>query len=217
MSKIEFITFIIIILLVLGFLALLVTPQLIANLDVRQSFERAYGADRFGEAERLLAAYRAEQPDSVWAWVSYSRLLSKQERNLDAFGAVIKAIDLNPNDLDARLLQVYLITRVGTSEGVKAAIVEYRDRGGSEPIMHTYLGWAHAHDMDYARAEKEYKAYLDFKPDDAFALRALAEALLEQGKPEEARKLCSRALRVEPSNRDAQELWRRLTGESSKP
>ncbi|TET38043.1 MAG: tetratricopeptide repeat protein [Planctomycetota bacterium] len=217
MSKIEFITFIIIILLVLGFLALLVTPRLIANLDVRQSFERAYGADRFGEAERLLAAYRAEQPDSAWACMSYSRLLSRQGRNLDAYGAIMKAINRNPNDLDARLLQVYLITRIGTPGEVGAAVTEYRSRGGSEPIIHTYLGWAYAYDKDYARAEKEYRAYLGYKPDDAFTLRALAEVSLAQGKPDKARNLCGRALRVEPSNKDAQELWRRLTGESSRP
>jgi len=68
-------------------------------------------------------------------------------------------------------------------------------------IPHVNAGNAHAMEMAWRYAEKEYRSALELEPDNIDANNNLAVALAAQGRFKEARKWAERAVSIEPDPR----------------
>jgi len=150
--------------------------------------------------EELLAKYPGEPDLHLFLGISQLRL-----RNPDGAAIAIKrAIELDPNHLEARTLLGWLELEVRGN--VQGAIQEYSrvvELKPDSPQAHVKLGVAYKIQGDLDKALENYNVALAQHADYAEALSNRGWVLVEQEKWQEARNDFDQALRIKPGDQAA--------------
>ena len=110
-----------------------------------------------------------------------------------------RAIDLNPNDAAAYAGQAHWLLCLGRTDEALASARRAREL---DPLalFGTNIGWILFHARRYNEAIRELQTVLAVRPDDGIVLWYLGFALIEQGQPEEARRVLERSASVSDRN-----------------
>jgi len=164
-------------------------------VDARKDLGQGKAAEAKAEFEELLKQYPNES--DLHLFLGMSRL-----RMRDPQGAVLatrRAIELNPNHVDARTFLAWIELEVRGD--VDAAIKEYQktiDLHPELPDAHNNLAVAQKRKGNLDQAIASLNKALEIKPDFATALTTRGGILAEQNRWAEARRDFERALKLDP-------------------
>jgi eukaryotic-like serine/threonine-protein kinase len=112
-----------------------------------------------------------------------------------------KALAIDPNIIEARMLMVFVLLWRGQKEKAREEVSRMRREAPNEAVVHFVKATLHRLDGEYDRALRSYDRLVHLDPA-SFVVVSYNRALifLYQGKFEEAQKELDRAASVEPNN-----------------
>src|SRR5439155_5344527 len=118
-----------------------------------------------------------------------------------AEAAFNRALAIDPNIIEARMLIVFVLLWRGEKQKARAEVARMRREAPSEAVVHFVKATLHRLDGEYDRALRSYDRLVHLDPA-AFVVVSYNRALifLYQGKFEEAQRELDRASSVEPNN-----------------
>lgn len=125
------------------------------------------------------------EPDSARAHFLYSDSLVKSGLPEPAREELERAIQLDPNYLNARIGEIKLLVQMNELKRAKAALAKVKQDFGDQPAVAGIEGWLALGTGDFPTAEKSLSLALGEKPDAELTV-LLARALWGQRKHEEA-------------------------------
>ncbi len=171
------------------------------------------GTYRLPQALAYLDAWLAAQPDSVkaLAWRGETLLLAGRDR--DALADYRKAVELDPDEDEARLKLAELSLAQHQLEEASAHFTELLKRHPDQGEALLGLARCRAEQGDAAAAVTLLDRLLSSQPDHAGALAERGKLALDAGNPADAEKWLRRAAEVAPFEREAlYNLYRCLSG-----
>jgi Flp pilus assembly protein TadD len=148
---------------------------------------------------------------------AYAIFLVAQNRAGEAEQLLNEAIKLDPTNSDPHVHLGNLYDDAGRPENAEA---EYRRAialNGREANAHYDLGLLLAATKRPQLAEAEFRTYIQLQPVDVGGQLGLAEALLAQGKRDDARTVATAALKLSPRNEDARKLVQSFEEKEHRP
>ena len=120
------------------------------------------------------------------------------EKAETAFG---KALSIDPNIVEARMLMVFVLLWRGQKQKAREEVARMRHDAPNEAVVHFVKATLHRLDGEYERALRSYDRLVHLDPA-SFVVVSYNRALifLYQGKFEEAQRELDRAASVEPNN-----------------
>lgn len=135
-------------------------------------------------------AVRADPKNSdKWLWLG--RLQAVQGQSVKAEECLSTALQLNRNNVAARVALISFLSRNDRSSEAEALVKEVKQLAGDDPIPMT-LAACHVALGDVDRAEQEYQAALVANPDRSDLIYRVANFYLSDGKINEATELLER-------------------------
>jgi serine/threonine-protein kinase len=118
-----------------------------------------------------------------------------------AEAAFNRALAIDPNIIEARMLMVFVLLWRGQKQKVREEVARMRREAPNEAVVHFVKATLHRLDGEYDRALRSYDRLVHLDPA-AFVVVSYNRALifLYQGKFEDAQKELDRAASVEPNN-----------------
>ncbi len=155
---------------------------------------------RWGDADRLLAAWLAEAPDDTTALVLRGKLDEQRQQNEAAAKTYRRVVELDPGHDDARLRLTTLLVANRFGEEALTHLTELRRRLPSHPEV--ALQWARALALQGRTAESRaaVAACLAAHPDYPGALAERGGAALVDGDEAAAERDLGRAARLDPGS-----------------
>lgn len=165
------------------------------------------------KAEAELKSAVAFAPGLAFAHVSYGQFLQKQKRADEALACFARAIEIDPNDVDAHLgaadvhwtrgeyakarphleaAERWLESPAGAQAGVQATV-------DLSFLVYFRLAYCIGEANEPARALEIYAKAARLRPKDAAVLNNMASAYNTLGKPDEAVRKCREGLAVAPN------------------
>src|SRR6185436_16395615 len=118
-----------------------------------------------------------------------------------AEGAFNKALSIDPNIIEARMLMVFVLLWRGQKQKARDEVARMRREAPNEAVVHFVKATLHRLDGEYDRALRSYDRLVHLDPA-SFVVVSYNRALifLYQGKFDDAQKELDRAASVEPNN-----------------
>ncbi len=162
-----------------------------------------YQAKRYTEALAVVEAVIKHEPKNAFAYRLMGLIYAEQHRLNDAVTAFQKAIELNPQDVDAKLMlaRAYAMNEATLPEAVAA----YRQVLEAQPNnvdVQAELARIYSEANNHDEAIRQYQAILQQHPDNQKVRTDLVHALLKAKKYPEAVKECETLIKREPDNLD---------------
>jgi tetratricopeptide (TPR) repeat protein len=171
-------------------------------------------ADDYAGAERDFLKKLEMDPKSTLTWLNLGTVYMRQEKKAEALAAYRKATQLAPNSA-----QVWIQLGQALAADSAAAAQKVFDRALAldPPSLAARRGKGLTYLVleQYAQAISPLKEVTEADPNDAEAWVYLGQAYLGSGKQAEARSCFQRALKVDPGNKEAQELLQQMSAASS--
>ncbi|GEM_PF-4690715 len=148
-----------------------------------------------------------KKPDFVEAWFDMGLTYLELKRPKDAFDALKKVIEIQPDHAEAMVTLGTACDGIGDSAGAEKW---YKQALAKKPDLvqaHELLAYLYDDKMENMKdqAVAEYRIALDKKPEDANLASRLSRILIDQGKVEEALSILSRSEKLDPSSAAVQE------------
>src|SRR5437667_3241218 len=118
-----------------------------------------------------------------------------------AEAAFNKALSIDPNIIEARMLMVFVLLWRGQKQKAREEVARMRREASSEAVVHFVKATLHRFDGEYDRALRSYDRLVHLDPA-SFVVVSYNRALifLYEGKFEDAQRELDRAASVEPNN-----------------
>jgi len=146
----------------------------------RQRARVLFTRGRFADAEAAVLEALSLDPEHADAHLLYARLLGVCERHGTALTAAERSISLDPDEPEAHQLRAYLLLHTSprnwnvSEEAVRRSLA----LDPQDADAHAVLGVIQLRAGRTAAAESAFRASLAIAPDNALALRGLAEAVM---------------------------------------
>ncbi|WLR43727.1 tetratricopeptide repeat protein [Bacillus carboniphilus] len=139
-----------------------------------------------------------------------AKLSIKQQQMQKAIEFLRQAIALDPGYIEAIIMLSKILLQEEMFEEVIESLQEVMKFEEYDPQFDWDLAYAHHQLENYSESSNHYeRAYTSFKEDKEF-LQEYAFFLLEEGQKARAMQLLKKALRIEPSNVEIEEILRQL-------
>jgi tetratricopeptide (TPR) repeat protein len=171
--------------------------------------------ERPAEAAAAVQAALNEYPDLGWAWLLLGRAQLQLQQPHNAERSLRRSIELLPESIESYF---YLGVALLQQRRLPAASEAFATAAKQAPdfaLAHLYHGLCQKRLGQPADAMKAFRSSLEAKPDLAAAHVELAELLVDQDEYREAREHVRQSLQIEPNDRRAKALLRRI--EASQP
>ncbi len=169
--------------------------------------EALYRAKRYTEALAVIDAYLQREPNNGYAYRLKGLIYSEQRRLNEAVAAFQKAIEINPQDVDAKL---FLAHAYAMNEGTfPEAVNAYRQVLEAQPDnieVRAELARIYSEANNHGEAIQQYRALLQQHPKEVKIRADLVRALVKAEKYPEAIQECEELVKTEPDNVDHQLL-----------
>jgi tetratricopeptide (TPR) repeat protein len=163
------------------------------------------GCRRTYQLPRALAhldTWLGSQPDSVRALVWRGETLLLLGRDRDALAAYRQAVEVDPQEDEARLKVAELLLGLHQSEEARAHFTELLNRHPDQGEALFGLACCRVEQGDTAGAVKVLDRLLSLQPEHSGALAQRGKIALDAGSPEDAERWLRRAARVAPFERE---------------
>lgn len=151
-------------------------------------------------AEERCRLRLAEQPDDTSALHELARICASEGRFEEALEQLSRLIELEPDNLEARLMASGLAGNAGNTDAAEQGFREVLARRQDSAPAHLGLAQVALDRKQSEAAEEHFRRALKHEPNMLDALIGLGTDLLVRGKPAEARKLLEHAAEVAPRN-----------------
>jgi tetratricopeptide (TPR) repeat protein len=169
---------------------------------------KMFAAGRVDESAALAEQIVDQYPDSEWAWILLARAQIAQRRLNQAEISLSKALEINPESLDAQFRMGVIYTLRGLPSQASEYFTDVIAVKPDHPVAHYNLGMCYERSGDPEAAAKHYRKAIEYQPDYFEAHFLLAELLIREEKKDEARPLLERAAELRPADENVK---RRLT------
>jgi tetratricopeptide (TPR) repeat protein len=177
-------------------LALTVEPD---NVDV--AISRAEALNTNGDAQEAIESLqRLEGRHANAASIHYSlgTMFGLQKRFGEAVAEFRKALELDPNDADARLSLARSLLAQSEYSDVLPTLLPFVKAHPANAVAHSLLGFAYRGLEQYEPATRQLQIAVKANPDDGDIQFGLGVSLMHMGRPEEAIPHLQRAIDLEP-------------------
>jgi len=176
-----------------------------------------YHAKRYTDAAAVVEIVLQQEPKNSFAWRLKGLIYAEQRRINEAVECFKKAIELNPEDNDARifLARAYAMNEATYPEAVAA----YREVLKSQPDnveIRAELARIYSYANNHTMAIEQYEALLQKYPENVQIRTDLVRAYMNSRKYDEAIEHARQILKIEPDNVDSQLLMAEVLTEAGK-
>jgi serine/threonine-protein kinase len=174
----------------------------VAGMSLVDSFR--YAGDTQDETWLRRADAAAQQalqlePALALSHVAQAWVLANQGRREQALAAVEKALGMEPDNFFAALGKITFLTQLRRYEEASAWGSAMLRRHPRQHIFADALGTVHYQQGNYKAAEQAFRLSIQLQPDSSVAYANLNDALMRQGRGDEALHVVQQGLQVHPS------------------
>jgi tetratricopeptide (TPR) repeat protein len=167
-----------------------------------------YNSRRYADAMAVVEIVLKREPKNGYAWRLKGLILHDQRRYVEAADAFKKALEINPDDIEAKLLlaETYAVTEATYPEAVAA----YRDVLRSQPDnakVLTDLARIYGESNNFPLAIEQYRLILAKDPDNFETRTALVRTLIKAKSYEEAVREARALMQKSPDKIEAKVLF----------
>lgn len=136
-------------------------------------------------AKLTFSRWTEVEPDSAQAHFLYSDSLARSGDMVQAQKQLVRAVQLDPNHLPARVGEIKMLVQQGELERAKQALANLKNDFGNRSEVLGIEGWFALGSGDYVTAEQRLSAAVEQKPDMELTI-LLTKALWAQKKHDQA-------------------------------